>query len=371
MKNESFALENPVAAGDGGSLFQILSGNRREWLFWGLHTLFWAGLGLVGTVLILVYQPSMPHAGTVIALRILSGFLLTAGLRWIYQRPLFLHDRGFSKWSMVVGSWIALALLESFIQQGLMLAGAVVPGGAETLGGFRLMAVRIFTLAVWSGIYFGIHLLEDEHALLLRATKAELAARTNELRLLQAQLNPHFLFNALGAVLASKDDPHAVETVTKSLSDYLKFSLHEAAPLVPLSRELDALEKYLAVQTSRFGDNLVCRIQCDPEARPVMVPPMIIQPLLDNAFQHGTQTGEMPLQVWLTAGIQGRQLRITVANTGTWSAVENANQTGTSIRNLRQRLALMLGSEARVAHSTETGWVRVSIELPMNNDLMN
>ena len=89
-----------------------------------------------------------------------------------------------------------------------------------------------------------------------RAIQAESLARQHELRQLQEQMNPHFLFNALNAVAASKNDPAAVEQVTQDLSEYLRFALRKADAFEPLSRELYALERYLA---ARGPSAFLCR----------------------------------------------------------------------------------------------------------------
>lgn len=118
--------------------------------------------------------------------------------------------------------------------------------------------------------------------------------------------------------VASKDDPEAVEQVTQDLSEYLRFSLREARALEPLARELHALEKYPAVQQRRFGENLVCRITADRAAPRVLVPPMMNQPLLENALNYGAQTSSMPLQVNVRASVKDDVLEVIVANSGRW-----------------------------------------------------
>ena len=198
--------------------------------------------------------------------------------------------------------------------------------------------------------------------------QAEAVARTFELRQLQEQMNPHFLFNALNAVVASKDDPEAVESVTRDLADYLRFTLGEARTFEPLARELQALEKYLAVQAARFGENLVCRVAYDRAAYGVYVPPMLIQPILENALHYGAQTSSMPLRVSVTAKVADGMLEVVVANTGRWVTPDKTRSPSTGIRSLRKRLALLVDKEATVDTvidpDLDGGWVRVVIRLP-------
>jgi LytS/YehU family sensor histidine kinase len=181
-------------------------------------------------------------------------------------------------------------------------------------------------------------------------------------------MNPHFLFNALNAVANSKDDPDAVESVIRDLSDYLRFTLGEARTLEPLSRELQALEKYLAIQHARFGDNLDCRFCCDRAAHAVIVPPMLIQPILENALHYGAQTSSMPLRVSVTAKVVEGWLEVVVANSGRWVAPDQTRSPSTGIRSLRKRLALLVDEAATVETvidpDLDGGWVRVVIRMP-------
>jgi len=201
-----------------------------------------------------------------------------------------------------------------------------------------------------------------------RALKAEAVAQQHELRQLQEQMNPHFLFNALNAVAAIKDDPEAVEQVTQDLAEYLRFALREARALEPLARELHALEKYLAVQQRRFCENLVCRITADRAAPRVLVPPMMIQPLLENALNYGAQTSSMPLRVNVRASVKDDVLEVVVANSGRWVPPDATKSPSTGIRTLRRRLELLVDDAATVDVVTEPdhdgGWVRVVIRMP-------
>lgn len=231
---------------------------------------------------------------------------------------------------------------------------------------------RLVISLLWGIIYFGIEANDNRRRAereaaesVTRAALAEAAARQNELRHLEAQMNPHFLFNALNSIVAASRDPDAVEKVTQDLADYLRFSLLPSQPLEPISRELDALEKYLAIQQNRFGADLVCRIGCEPEARSVMVPPMMLQPLLENAFHYGAQTSPMPLHVSVEASIRDGRLTVVVANSGAWVPPDPARSIGSGIRTLRTRLDLLLGPTATVDVVREEGWVRVVVRLPV------
>jgi hypothetical protein len=340
---------------------------RRELVFWTFQLVFWtwAGLAIVG--MSLMYEPGGTISARIVATRMAVGVLVSSCIHWICSiRPLR-HVDWKIRWSVAAA---ATVLMMSFwlvmISQGLW--ESLLPG--ERVRTFSPSS-RIFVTGVWLAIYLGLDALqrarEAEHRIRdgeLRLARAESLARANELRHLEAQMNPHFLFNALNSVVAASRDHAAVERVTQDLADYLRFSLAPSQPLEPLSRELDALEKYLAIQQSRFGADLVCRISCEPEARSVLVPPMMLQPLLENAFHYGPQTSPMPLTVSAEAGVRDGQLSVIVANSGSWVPPDPARSIGSGIQTLRKRLELLIGPAATVEVVPEQGWVKIVIRLP-------
>jgi LytS/YehU family sensor histidine kinase len=242
---------------------------------------------------------------------------------------------------------------------------------------------RMVAAVLWCSIYFALESISDlydkelqladskaiELDLRLKVMEADSVARAIEVRQLQEQLNPHFLFNALNAVAASKNDPELVENVTRDLADYLRFTLGEARTLEPLSRELQALEKYLGIQQARFGENLDCRILCDRAAHSVLVPPMLIQPLLENALNYGAKTSDLPLRVEVSAKVTEGVLEVIVSNTGRWIPPDHSRSPSTGIRSLRKRLMLICSEHATVDFVLEPdlqgGWVRVVVRIPV------
>ncbi len=241
----------------------------------------------------------------------------------------------------------------------------------ESLSPAAPLLTRLIVTWLWCGLYFGLEANDNQSRAELAAAEnvartalAEAATREIELRHLEAQMNPHFLFNALNCIVDARRDPDAVERVTQDLADYLRFSLRESRPLEPLSRELDALENYLGVQQSRFGDALVCTIDCEPEARSVPVPPMMIQPLLENAFRYGAQTSPKPLMVNVAAELADGWLTVSVVNTGAWVSPDSRRSPGSGLQTLRKRLGLLIGDEATVVTHTGQGSVSIRIRLP-------
>ena len=122
------------------------------------------------------------------------------------------------------------------------------------------------------------------------------------------------------------------------------------------------------VQQARFGKNLVCRVTCDRRALAALVPPMLIQPLLENALHYGSQTSSMPLRVSVTAKVVDDWLEVVVANSGRWVEPDKTRSPSTGIRSLRKRLALLVDKAATVDTvidpDLDGGRVRVVIRIP-------
>jgi two-component system sensor histidine kinase AlgZ len=227
------------------------------------------------------------------------------------------------------------------------------------------LAIDLTLLGNWCAIYFGISLIRERNSSEFRAIEAESLALKNELHRLQAQISPHFLFNALNTIMACRQDPEAIDTVTQALANYLRFLLRPAATLEPLARELDALEQYLTVQAARFGDGLVTRIDCDLAVRGVPVPPVMIQPLVENALKYGAASSPRPLRLEIAARREADWLVVEVANTGRWAPANSRGSTGTGLESLERRLKLLIGARANLAHAEADGWVRVRIRIPI------
>jgi len=218
----------------------------------------------------------------------------------------------------------------------------------------------LFFFALWVGFYFSASLFFDSIELSRRQQKSELS-------LLKYQMQPHFLFNALTAVMAVSGDKEKVEELTQSLADYLRFSLSKSDEnSSPLGEELEALESYLHVEKIRFAENLNYQIDADQEARAFSVPSQLVQPLLENAIKYGRRTSPMPLSILIEAQRSEDCLRLTVENTGSWvgaSASSDNQGIGIGISNLRRRLQLLYGNRATLTYEKSPELVRAIVTL--------
>lgn len=341
-------------------------------LFWGFQLVFW----LLGALWLMVQLTTLEQAksvGAIVAGRIVTGLLLTILLHRIYQTAFMRRQNQPRKWLLVIALAVVMSLVSAVIWMGLIdhLGFHEVQSSSPFL---EITVTRFLALIIWNSTYFGLELLQTSHAMQLDAAQAKTAARAGELKRLQDQLNPHFLFNALNIVKASTANPRLAAEAIQTLADYLRFSLQESRPLEPLSRELDSLELYLRLQHIRFQDDLDCLIEATPDAMNAMVPPMLVQPLLENAFKFGARTSAMPLRIQVRATRDDAGLTITVTNSGRWippaadpDAAPARSDTGTStglgLANLRRRLALLLGERATLTTSEAEGRVTARLRI--------
>jgi LytS/YehU family sensor histidine kinase len=306
---------------------------------------------------------TVDEASVIILGRILTGLVITTVLHLAYQSLWMERAKRWIKWSSIFLLNIAFCLGGAALWLEMIRRGAPeLPAESP----FLSMALsRFYSLLLWNTAYFGISFILNYHSLKLEAAEAKLATRSSELQHLQSQLNPHFLFNALTLVQHKIDAGSPGQEVVQMLSDYLRYSLATSRPLEPLGRELDALESYLELQRARFVGNLDCFIEASPAALQVLVPPMLVQPLLENAFKFGPRTSAMPMHIEVTAVVENNRLQVAVANSGCWVPPSSGDSVGSGLANLRRRLFLLLGEAATLEVLEKPQAVVVMIRIPI------
>jgi signal transduction histidine kinase len=185
-----------------------------------------------------------------------------------------------------------------------------------------------------------------------------------ELRALQAQIHPHFLFNALNALYGAipREAAGARQTVL-NLADILRYFLRSGEALIPLEEELAIVRAYLEIEQLRLGPKLRATFRIDPEAPRVPVPVLTLEPLVENAVKHGVAALPEGGEVRVEAAIEGRELRVRVTDTGPGFAP--AARDGVGLENVRRRLALCLGESARLEIERRDGATCAGFRVPL------
>jgi hypothetical protein len=194
---------------------------------------------------------------------------------------------------------------------------------------------------------------------------SQVSAREAELRALRAQLNPHFLFNSLNSINALVGpDPEGARRMCEGLGDFLRRTLALGArDAVTLGEELALVDRYLDIEQVRFGDRLRVERAVDPSASACQVPPLLLQPLVENAIKHGIQDCVAGGTVRLEAQRHGDTLRLTVENPVEEDAPRRRGE-GVGLANVRRRLEVFGARDARLDAARSNGRFRVTLTLP-------
>jgi hypothetical protein len=329
---------------------------------------------------------------------LLAGMLAAGGARWwsalAFALPLALLyavATGYSAYyvcrayplgqrhPLVIGAGIGItaacaALLWCAIGaawNSLLAALAGGPGGALALT--PALAASMFGLGVLLyGLAAAVNylLIESERARRLETDHLQsmLAAREAELRMLRTQVDPHFLFNSLNSVSAlTAIDPAGARAMTLQLADFFRLSLGlHADRKIALEREVQLVRHFLAIEQVRFGPRLRFEAAVDAAAGACLLPPMLLQPLVENAIKHGIGQMVDAGLVRVEAVRAGSILRIRVDNDVDADAAAPAGTRGAGLglENVRRRLAASYGHRASAHWGRRDGRFSVELALP-------
>ncbi|MFA6957599.1 MAG: histidine kinase [Thermoanaerobaculia bacterium] len=199
-----------------------------------------------------------------------------------------------------------------------------------------------------------------------RASTLEKALGDARLHALEAQIRPHFLFNALNAassLVRARRNAEAIDVIA-SLSDLLRYSLdHSGDQRVPLEKEVEMLERYLAIQRIRFSDRLEVSTEIDEASRRAAIPTLLLQPLAENAIRHGIEPKAAPGRVSVQARKRANTLEIEIFNTGALAPAAR----GIGLSNTEARLRQIYGEAAEFTLRESGGGVVARIVIPWSD----
>lgn len=237
---------------------------------------------------------------------------------------------------------------------------------AESMGYGHLQGTGsvwdIFIPAMFYVLQFGVfhayqYYQDNQRNLKLKAALSE-AALKSELSALKAQLNPHFLYNVFNTISASlPPEQERTREMIAQLSDLFRYQLKASrSDLVPLHEELDFVKSYLDLEKARFGDRLQVDIDVPPALYSRPVPPMILQPLVENSIKHGIASLIEGGEVAIRVREHGEEIAFEVADTGVGVADKSRLfNTGLGLTNTKLRLEKQYGSTMEISDNTPRG----------------
>lgn len=202
---------------------------------------------------------------------------------------------------------------------------------------------------IWVLIYVFYSFITDRQHDALERVQLESSVRETEAKVLRAQMNPHFIFNALNSIraLISEDPKKAILGITQ-LSNILRSSLvADRRNTVTLKEELKTIDDYLALEKVRYEERLQIKKVIDPASLNAHLPPMLLQTLVENAIKHGVQKANRWGFVEIATQLKGEHLYIRIRNTGKFEMnKETKLNSGFGLENTRKRLKLLFGDDA-------------------------
>jgi len=191
----------------------------------------------------------------------------------------------------------------------------------------------------------------------------EIQARARVLAL-QARIRPHFLYNSINAVLSLiRSEPRRAERALEDLADLFRVLMADNRTLVPISQELDLVRQYLALETLRLGERLHVRWKTDTMRPDALVPPLVLQPLVENAVYHGIEPSEQGGEIEIDVGVAEGQLLMSLSNPYPGGGRHSAGNK-MALVNIRERLQLHFDAEASMRSEVKDGLYKVTIRMP-------
>jgi LytS/YehU family sensor histidine kinase len=302
----------------------------------------------------------------------------TPGILWLGRSWPVEQAPRWKRVALHLGVSAIFSLLSAAIETPVLLKLGVYPG---------LPSTAPFGVAFWRMLVYGFHggvlrywaviglqavVRSHRNAQQREVQASELAAQLSaaQLSALKMQLQPHFLFNTLSAImtLVRQQKGREAESMVARLSDLLRLALDDVeAQEVPLWRELEFLRLYLSIEQVRFEDRLRVEIAADPDLSAALVPHMALQPIVENAVRHGLGQSEQPVCIRVHACRIGKDLVVTVTDDGPGSPPSGFEGKGIGLMNTRNRLQRLYGpASTLVAANAVPRGVRVTMTMPFH-----
>jgi two-component system, LytTR family, sensor histidine kinase AlgZ len=341
---------------------------RRGWtaLYGGLWLLLCGLLtmllvGSSGLTLLQALTVALP-ASFAYAFVCLSSWYVARSLPMVTTGPTRILTTGMVAATLSSAVWLALS---RFWIAVLVRRAGFPPAAASGAPDGLIFGLGVLLYLFSLAISYLLLTFEQSREADRRALEVQVWARESELRSLRAQIDPHFLFNCLHSISAlTTADPPAARRMCLLLGDFLRETVALGGEArITLARELKLVQRFLDVERIRFGDRLDVELTVDPTAEACLVPPLLLQPIVENAVTHGVAHLLERGTIRIAASCTPQRVSVLVENP---CDPDRPRRTGTGVglSNVRARLKTLFGSDADVNAAEHDGAWRVEVTFP-------
>ena len=345
---------------------------KRKTLYWSLQLFGWSLLTGILIISALAFTDG-EHTGAIVQLQLLIGLVLmiaSHSIRILYKRLHFLSLSTLKLVSLVLFAGFFFSALSQVIIQSIIYG---LLSWSE-IQEFSLKATVMYwfntsvILIAWSVLYIGIRIYESRRKQEVENWKLRAELREAELAMLKAQINPHFLFNALNNVRSLiSENTELARNMVSALSDLLRYAIsHTSGDLVLIEDELEIVKQYISLEKMQYEDRLEVRFKVDEQSTRCNIPPMVIQMLVENAIKHGISKHTTPGIIDIVVEMIEDIVTITVTNNGQLDSSKAGD--GIGLSNIKKRLS----------HRTDENWsftlkqisdtkIESKVEIPCRN----
>jgi sensor histidine kinase YesM len=334
-----FSVTNKRSETPGTILLTAMTFKKTDWPKLarrvGLHFLFWV---LVVAYFVWGFGVNVnPRVSIMNALGYLPGHMIMVYTLLYFLIPRFLLQRKIGYFLIGFVILVVVCALYAAIGQLAVNANPNLAGVSLTVGRNVMPFIHV------GGIAASIKLLKHWYLQRKRTIEAEQQRTVAELRLLKAQLHPHFLFNTLNNLYSHilEFSPKSPEIVLK-LSALLRFMIYESnVPKIPLSKEVELLRNYIALEQLRYGDRLDISVSVSGEIENYQIAPLLLLPFLENAFKHGTSRQIDQCWISLSLSLEGNAMNFKLLNSIDPNGNGSHHAKGIGLENVDRRLKLL------------------------------
>lgn len=300
-------------------------------------------------VVVMFFADSLLDWGAKLAL--VTGGALPGTLLWLIIACSLKHQlQGLARYQQYIAG-ITLGFVAGVYACGMLVLAAAVNNAPWLASGCAgaLIAAALVAALEW------------------RAKGRMPAATTAKLAELQSRIRPHFLFNTLNSAIALvRQEPARAEGLLEDLSDLFWAALAEHGESVTLAQEIELAKNYLSIEQVRFGERLQVQWELDPAANLAKLPPLLLQPLVENAVRHGVEPSPKGASIVISTKREGSKVVVRISNTLPLSTnISSTAGSGMALNNVRERLNLLHDLESTFKTELKNGQFNVRIELPI------